>query len=132
MAIVVFDENARKMCFCLHTEQTRYVNVSLNNSCFKLGGRGVVGRGHVLLMQKSQKACSNMGHDINKKNFFLFTMWISLNILKGGEVLIPWRFVFVIFYEFVYPKHFCHKVLKVKMREKPRYLWIEIASWEKK
>lgn len=43
MAIVVFDENARKMCFCLHTEQTRYVNVSLNNSCFKLGGGG--GRG---------------------------------------------------------------------------------------
>lgn len=40
MAIVVFDENARKMCFCLHTEQTRYVNVSLNNSCFKLGGGG--------------------------------------------------------------------------------------------
>lgn len=39
MAIVMIDKNARKMCFCLHAEQTRYVNVSLNNSGFKLGGR---------------------------------------------------------------------------------------------
>lgn len=63
-----------------------------------------------------------MGHDINNKKLFSFYYVNKFEYFKGGEVLIPWRFVFVIFYEFVYPKHFCHKVLKVKMREKPRYL----------